>query len=143
MMEVYLSSDKEGFKLKEYVKKELLSQNYKIIDVSLSPHKDFVDSTNSLVYKLLENESAFGIAFDAYGAGSFITATKHKKIIAAEISEERSAYMTREHNNSRIITLGQEIIGNTLAKNIVLEFLKSNYEGGRHQIRVDMLNKML
>ena len=57
-----------------------------------------------------------GIAIDAYGAGSFIVATKIKGMIAAEVSDERSAYMTRGHNNSKMITLGSEIVGDTLAK---------------------------
>ncbi|HAQ2261052.1 TPA: galactose-6-phosphate isomerase subunit LacA, partial [Enterococcus faecium] len=52
------------------------------------------------------------------------------------------AYMTRKHNNSRMITLGSKIVGDELALNIVKEFLQANYDGGRHQVRVDMLNKM-
>ena len=83
-----------------------------------------------------------GIAFDGYGAGSFMVATKVKGMVAAEVSDERSAYMTREHNNARMITIGAEIVGEELAKNIVKEFLAAHYDGGRHQIRVDMLNKM-
>ena len=50
--------------------------------------------------------------------------------------------MTREHNNSSIITIGSKIVGSELALNIVKEFLEASYDGGRHQIRVDMLNKM-
>ena len=50
--------------------------------------------------------------------------------------------MTRGHNNARIITLGAEIVGDELAKNIVKDFVEAKYDGGRHQIRVDMLNKM-
>ena len=61
---------------------------------------------------------------------------------AAEVSDERSAYMTREHNNSRMITIGSKIVGEEIAWNIVKEFLSAKYDGGRHQIRVDMLNKM-
>lgn len=142
-MNVYLCSNQEGFRLKEVVKKELNTHNYHVHDLSEVPHPDFVDSVEALVTSLNRDQNALGIAFDDYGAGSFIAATKHKDIIAAEVSDERSAYMTREHNNSRIITLGQEIVGNELAKNIVLAFLEADYEGGRHQIRVDMLNKML
>lgn len=48
---------------------------------------------------------------DAYGAGPFMVATKVKGMIAAEVSDERSAYMTRAHNNARMITLGSEIVG--------------------------------
>ena len=89
-----------------------------------------------------KNDKNLGIAIDAYGAGSFMVATKVKGMIAAEVSDERSAYMTRGHNNARIITLGAEIVGDELAKNIVKDFVEAKYDGGRHQIRVDMLNKM-
>lgn len=50
--------------------------------------------------------------------------------------------MTRSHNNARMITMGAEIVGDTLAKNVAKEFVNGHYDGGRHQIRVDMLNKM-
>ena len=50
--------------------------------------------------------------------------------------------MTRGHNNSRMITVGAEIVGDELAKNIAKSFVNGKYDGGRHQIRVDMLNKM-
>lgn len=83
-----------------------------------------------------------GIVIDAYGVGSFMVATKIKGMVAAEVSDERSAYMTRGHNNSRIITLGSEISAPGIAKNIVKGFVEGEYDGGRHQVRVDMLNKM-
>ena len=62
--------------------------------------------------------------------------------VAAEVSDERSAYMTRGHNNSRMITMGAQLVGDELAKNIAKGFVNGKYDGGRHQIRVDMLNKM-
>ena len=50
--------------------------------------------------------------------------------------------MTREHNGSRMVTLGPGVVGTEVAKKIAREFLRAQYAGGRHQIRVDMLNKM-
>nr|QRZ36059.1 replication protein [Lactococcus lactis subsp. lactis] len=75
-------------------------------------------------------------------AGPFMVATKIKGMVAAEVSDERSAYMTRGHNNARMITVGAEIVGDELAKNIAKAFVNGKYDGGRHQVRVDMLNKM-
>ena len=88
------------------------------------------------------NDQNLGIVIDAYGAGPFMVATKIKCMVAAEVSDERSAYMTRGHNNSRMITMGAEIVGDELAKNIAKGFVNGKYDGGRHQMRVDMLNKM-
>lgn len=141
-MRVVIGSDKTGMELKEYIKNELAENRYEVIDKSEQPSDDFVESTLAVVQDLLKNEDSLGIVFDAYGAGSFMTATKVKGIIAAEVSDERTAFMTREHNNCRLITLGSEITGRILAKNIVKEFLNASYDGGRHQVRVDMLNKM-
>lgn len=141
-MRVVIGSDKESFDLKEKIKEFLENRKYTVVDVCGTPSDDFVDSTSKVVAELLKDDEALGIVFDGYGAGSFMVATKYKGIIAAEISDERSAYMTREHNNTRLITLGSLIIGEELAKNIVSEFLSADYDGGRHQVRVDMLNKM-
>lgn len=141
-MQVIIGADKEGTQMKDMIHGFLKEKKFEVVDVTGAEALDFIDSTTRVVEKIRENDEAFGILFDRYGAGSFIAATKHKGIIAAEVSDERSAYMTREHNNSRIITLGSGIVGPDLAKNIVYAFLTSHYEGGRHQIRVDMLNKM-
>ena len=141
-MRVVIGADKEGMELKNMIKCCLLENNFEVIDKSEEASEDFVESTVAITKDVLENKGSLGIAFDGYGAGSFMVATKIKGIIAAEVSDERSAYMTREHNNSSIITIGSKIVGSELALNIVKEFLEASYDGGRHQIRVDMLNKM-
>ena len=140
-MKVFIAADKDGAALKDYLVAELKERAFDLTDVS-QEKGTFVQSVDQLVTNINQHEGALGIAVDAYGAGSFMAATKHKNMVAAEVSDERSAYMTREHNNSRIITMGSEIVGRELAKNIALFFLESKYDGGRHQVRVDMLNKM-
>lgn len=141
-MRVVIGSDNEGMRLKELIKADLIDRGFTVVDKSETASEDFVESTLAIANDLNKNKDSLGIAVDGYGAGSFITATKVKGMVAAEVSDERSAYMTREHNNSRIITLGSKVVGDELALNIVREFLQANYDGGRHQIRVDMLNKM-
>ncbi|MBO1300032.1 MULTISPECIES: galactose-6-phosphate isomerase subunit LacA [unclassified Enterococcus] len=141
-MRVVIGSDQEGMELKNEVKVYLIESGFEVVDKSEKAASDFVHSTLDVIQELLADKESLGIVFDGYGAGSFMVASKVKGIIAAEVSDERSAYMTREHNNSRVITLGANIVGKVLAKNIVREFLQANYDGGRHQIRVDMLNKM-
>lgn len=141
-MRVVIGSDAQGMALKEIIKDSLLSEGYEVVDKSEQASADFVDSTLSIAHDLLSHPDSLGVAFDGFGAGSFMVATKVKGMVAAEVSDERSAYMTREHNNARMITLGSEIVGPGLAKKIVHEFLAADYDGGRHQVRVDMLNKM-
>lgn len=140
-MTIILGSDKNGFDLKEVIKEYLTNEGYSIQDVS-NNERDFVDNTLAVAKAVMENEDNLGIMIDAYGAGPFMVATKLKGMVAAEVSDERSAYMTRGHNNARMITMGSEIVGPLLAKNIAKGFVTGKYDGGRHQIRVDMLNKM-
>lgn len=141
-MKIVLGSDVDGMPLKNYIKEYLTNEKYEVLDVSETPAEDFVDSSLAVANEVVKSKENFGIAFDGYGAGSFMAAVKVKGNIVAEVSDERTAYMTREHNDAHMITLGSLIVGKELAKNIVHEFLSADYAGGRHQIRVDMLNKM-
>ncbi|MDV5039742.1 galactose-6-phosphate isomerase subunit LacA, partial [Enterococcus faecalis] len=133
--------DLKGTRLKDIVKNFLVEEGFEVIDVT-KDGQDFVDVTLAVASEVNKDEQNLGIVIDAYGAGSFMVATKIKGMVAAEVSDERSAYMTRGHNNSRMITVGAEIVGDELAKNIAKGFVNGKYDGGRHQIRVDMLNKM-
>ena len=140
-MAIIIGADAAGNKLKDVVKDFLIGENFEIVDVT-EEGKDFVDVTLAVAAEVNKQEENLGIVIDAYGAGPFMVATKIKGMVAAEVSDERSAYMTRGHNNSRMITMGAEIVGEGLAKNIAKGFVNGKYDGGRHQIRVDMLNKM-
>ena len=139
-MDLCKKSNKGG-KLKDVVKDFLVGENFEVVDVT-KDGQDFVDVTLAVAAEVNKQEENLGIVIDAYGAGPFMVATKIKGMVAAEVSDERSAYMTRGHNNSRMITMGAEIVGEGLAKNIAKGFVNGKYDGGRHQIRVDMLNKM-
>ena len=113
-MTIIIGSDVDGKRLKELIKDYLEDNDYDVLDVTEGKDLDFVDSTVSVAKEVQKSDDNLGIAIDAYGAGSFIVATKIKGMIAAEVSDERSAYMTRSHNNARMITMGAEIVGNTL-----------------------------
>lgn len=150
-MKVYFSSDKDGIELKNALVEEVKFLGYEVEDLT-EDEFDFVDSAKAVCKKLLEvdgmltsgsDDSSVGILVDKYGAGSYMAATKHKGMIAAEISDERSALMTKRHNGARVLCLGSGIVGEELAKSCVRDFLSHRYDGGRHQIRIDMLNKML
>lgn len=144
MNKIVLGADSEGFAHKEEIKSFLLEEGFEVVDQTATAAKDFVEATLAVaeLVQADQSEKTFGIVIDAFGAGPFMVATKIKGMVAAEVSDERSAYMTREHNNSRMITMGAKVVGTAVAKRIAKEFLTSDYEGGRHQVRVDMLNKM-
>ena len=140
-MAIVVGADLKGTRLKDVVKNFLVEEGFEVIDVT-KDGQDFVDVTLAVASEVNKDEQNLGIVIDAYGAGPFMVATKIKGMVAAEVSDERSAYMTRGHNNPRMITVGAEIVGDELAKNIAKGFVNGKYDGGRHQIRVDMLNKM-
>ena len=140
-MAIVVGADAAGIRLKEVVKEYLEAEGFQVVDVT-EEGQDFVDVTLAVAKEVKQAEDTLGIVIDAYGAGPFMVATKIKGMVAAEVSDERSAYMTRGHNNSRMITMGAQIVGDQLAKNIAKGFVNGKYDGGRHQIRVDMLNKM-
>ena len=140
-MSVIIGADAAGIRLKEVVKEYLEAEGFQVVDVT-EEGQDSVDVTLAVAKEVKQAEDNLGIVIDAYGAGPFMVATKIKGMVAAEVSDERSAYMTRGHNNSRMITMGAQIVGDQLAKNIAKGFVNGKYDGGRHQIRVDMLNKM-
>ena len=140
-MAIVVGADAAGIRLKEVVKEYLEAEGFQVVDVP-EEGQDFVDVTLAVAKEVKQAEDNLGIVIDAYGAGPFMVATKIKGMVAAEVSDERSAYMTRGHNNSRMITMGAQIVGDQLAKNIAKGFVNGKYDGGRHQIRVDMLNKM-
>ena len=140
-MAIVVGEDLKGTRIKKKKKNFLVEEGFEVIDVT-KDGQDFVDVTLAVASEVNKDEQNLGIVIDAYGAGPFMVATKIKGMVAAEVSDERSAYMTRGHNNSRMITVGAEIVGDELAKNIAKGFVNGKYDGGRHQIRVDMLNKM-
>ena len=141
-MRFILGSDPSGTELKEVLKQYLLERSYEITDVTEGKTCDFVEASKAVVREVYKADDRCGIIVDAYGAGPFMTVCRMKGVIAAEVSDERSAYMTRSHNNARIITIGAGITGPAAAKNIVKGFAEGSYDSGRHQVRVDMLNKM-
>lgn len=140
-MKIAIGSDLKGFEMKKDLISYLESLGYMIRDETPEQDLDFVEAAVR-VSKAVQNDQADrGIIIDEYGIGSFMTANKHKGIICANVCNEHSAEMTRRHNNANIITIGCGIVGKTLARKISRLFIQQKYDGGRHQIRVDMLNK--
>ena len=142
-MKVILGTDRDGFELKNKVKTHLLQLGYDIKDLNeQGGAADVVDSADALIEGLRKDDTARGILFDRFAVGSYMVANKHRGIICAAVSDEHSAMMTIRHNSTRIITLGAAILGEELANACAEAYLKADYDAGRHQVRIDMLNKL-
>ena len=142
-MRIVISSDKKGLELKNKVVAYLRAQNFEVEDLTEQGDADFYEASVKVVNEVLKDVTVNkGIIIDEFGAGPFMVADKFKYIICAELNDEHSAKMTRDHNNANIITMGSAVVGEEVAKRIAHRFCVAQYSGGRHQIRVDMLNKM-
>ncbi len=139
---IAIGSDHTGFKLKNIISKILSDKGKGIIDVGTYNESscDYPDFAFAVSSKVLEKVVDFGIIIDATGNPSAITANKIPGIRAANCFNEFTAKSAREHNNANILTLGAKSIGEETAKSVLEVWLKSNFEGGRHQKR---LNKII
>ena len=140
-LKIAIGSDHGGYDLKEIIKSYL----YKIGAV----YQDFgAFDKNSVDYPLIAREVAGktasgeferGILICGSGLGVAIAANKIKGIRAVTCNDIYSAKMSRLHNNANVLTMGGRIIGCDVACEIVKVWLETDFEGGRHQKRIDML----
>lgn len=142
-MTIFIGCDKKGKQMKDAVVRHLQAKHFDVVDVSEAGETDFYVASIKVVNEVLKDvRENKGIIIDEFGAGPFMVADKFKYIICAELNDEHSAKMTRDHNNANVITMGSGVIGTDIACRIAERFAVAKYSGGRHQIRVDMLNKM-
>lgn len=139
-MKLVIASDTHGKVLKEQIKAFLTERQYQVIDVSA---EDIFDATMNVVGQIKSKEAHRGIVVDAYGVAPFMIANKNHGIICAPIYEHYTADMTRRHNSTQIVAVGAAVTAGELACQLAATFVNTEYDGGRHQVRVDMLDRML
>ena len=142
-MKLIIGSDHGGFFLKNKIIEHLKNENYDVEDVGCYSIDscDYPDIAK-LVCKKVITEQAIGILVCGTGIGMSIYANKIKGIRASHCTDTFSARLTRQHNDSNVLCLGERITGFGLALDIVDEWLNASFEGGRHQRRVDMINML-
>ncbi len=139
---IFIGADSAGYTLKEDVKGHLSGLGYEVIDCGCH-------STESCHYpeyavKVCESvqgdlDGSFGILICGTGIGMSMCANKHRGIRAAVCGDTYSAKMTRCHNDANLLCIGARVTGSCLALDIVDAFLGAEYEGGRHAVRVKMI----
>ena len=143
-MKIAIGSDHAGYEYKEIIKKYLINKGYQIIDKG-THSKDSVDYPiyGEAVGKTVSSgEADRGIVICGTGIGISISANKIKGIRAALCTNEYMARMSRKHNNANVLAFGARVLGIDVAIAIVEEFLKTEFEGGRHNIRVNIITKI-
>ena len=143
-MKIAIGSDHAGFRLKERIKEFLLSKGYEVLDFG-------TNSTEPAHYPIFAKEVAravqrkeadFGILICGSGIGMCITANKFKGIRAALCLNEYMARISRRHNNANVLCLGDRVLGEELALSIVSAWLSEEFEGGRHQKRLELIQEI-
>lgn len=143
-MKIAVASDHGGYLLKETVKKHLEDRGIEVLD--LGTHSE--ESVDYPVYGRLcgetvaNGEADLGVVCCGTGIGISIAANKVKGIRCGLCTSVEMAHLTKQHNNANILALGGRTTAPELALAIVDEWLDAEFEGGRHQRRVDMLDRM-
>jgi ribose 5-phosphate isomerase B len=138
---IFLSSDHGGFELKTSVMNFLKEDNYDVEDLGCFSLEsvDYPDYANLMAKSIKNNINSYGILFCGTGIGVSIAANRHSHIRAALCTSVEMASKSRKHNDANVLALGGRILNNLIIKDIVFQFLNTNFEEGRHRLRVNKL----
>tara|TARA_Y100001970_G_scaffold287888_1_gene413669 strand:- start:2465 stop:2890 length:426 start_codon:yes stop_codon:yes gene_type:complete len=138
LKKIIIASDHAGYFLKEYIKKNLSKRKilFKDIGVKSNDSVDYPDYAHKLSKIIKKKNNTIGILICGSGQGMIMTANKHKNIRAALCYNVKSTKLSRLHNDANIITLGSRLISKKNAVKYINIFLKTEFEGGRHQKRI-------
>lgn len=140
-MKISIACDHGGYDLKEDLKAWLTEKGHELVDFGCQGHDscDYADFAEPAARAVADGTCERGIVICTTGIGVSITANKVKGVRCALCSEPWSAEMTRRHNNANMLAMGAGVVGPLMARQIVEAFLKFEFEGGRHQRRIDKI----
>ncbi|WP_312094956.1 ribose 5-phosphate isomerase B [Aminipila sp.] len=143
-MKIAMACDHGGFELKEEIKTYLEKQGIQILDLGThtTDSVDYPEYGEACGEAVVSGRADRGIVCCGTGIGISIAANKVKGVRCALCTSVQMAEMTRKHNDANILAMGGRITDTEAAKNITQAWLDTEFEGGRHQRRVDMLNNM-
>lgn len=143
MTKIAIGCDHGGFNLKNTIIKYLKEKGHEVQDFGTysTDSCDYPVYAKAVAKSVAKGENEKGILVCGSGIGVSIVANKVKGVRAALCHESHSAMLSRLHNNANVLCLGERITGVSLALDIVDTWLKSEYEGGRHQKRIDMMEE--
>ena len=141
MKTIGLASDHAGFELKQYVKKWLEAKGweYKDFGTYSTESCDYPDYAHPLALAVEKGECYPGIAICGSGEGISITLNKHQGIRAALCWIPEIAHLARQHNDANVLVMPGRFIDEATADKIMTEFFTTDFEGGRHQARIDKM----
>ncbi|MCJ7498583.1 MAG: ribose 5-phosphate isomerase B [candidate division Zixibacteria bacterium] len=141
-MKIALGADHKGYQYKEKVKKFLQGKGYEVIDFGTFSEEsvDYPDFGFKVAKAVSNGDVERGILFCWSGIGMCISANKIKGVRAALCLNEEMAKLSREHNDSNVLSLSAKFIPEEKLLKIVEVWLNASFEGGRHQRRLDKIS---
>lgn len=138
---VGLASDHAGFELKEFVKQYLTEKGIPFKDYGTNSEDscDYPDFAHALAQGMEKGEVYPGIGICGSGEGIAMTLNKHQNIRAGLAWIPEIAHLIRQHNDANVLVMPGRFIDHEMARKIMDEFLSTNFEGGRHQRRVEKI----
>ena len=138
---IVIASDHAGVELKEVLKSEATALGFSVTDLGPSDitSVDYPDYAKKLCEWIKTNTAAKGVLICGSGIGMSISANRFPHIRAALCHDGLSATLTRKHNDANVLCIGARLIGVDTAKDMLKQFLTTEFEGGRHQKRIDKL----
>ena len=143
-MKIAIGNDHVATALKRAITEQLQTLGHEVINFGTDTEEriDYPIPAKKVADAVASGVCERGVLICGTGIGISLAANKVKGIRAAVCSETYSAKMARSHNNANIIAFGARVVGEEVAKAIVETFLTTEYEGGRHQRRVDMIARI-
>lgn len=139
---VAIASDHAGVELKALVKGELEAMGFGVSDLGTqgTDSVDYPDFADALAAALKEGKASRGVLICGTGIGISMAANRHRHIRAALCNSATAARLSRAHNDANVLALGARLIGPEAARDCVRTFFTTDFEGNRHQRRVDKLS---
>ena len=141
-MKIAIGCDHIGYPLKLKVIAHLIELGHEVEDVGTHNEErcNYPIYGQQVALRVADGRAEKGILICGTGVGISLSANKVKGIRAVVCSEPYSAQLSRQHNNTNIVAFGSRVVGDAVALQIVDAFLTAEYEGGRHQTRIDMIS---
>ena len=143
-MRIVTGSDHAGFTLKRDLMGWLESLGHTVVDVGIDAKErcDYPDFAAKVGHAVVGAEADWGLLVCGTGIGMAMAANKIDGIRAAVVSDAFSARSTRQHNDANVLCLGERVVGAGLAREILAAWLDADFEGGRHQGRIDKIKAL-
>lgn len=143
-MKIIIGNDHAGPEMKKEIVAYLKELGHEVVNMGVDTAEscNYPEIGEKVGRAVVAGEGDCGILICGTGVGISIAANKVRGVRAAVCSDTATARLVKQHNNANIIAFGARIVGIELAKDIVRAYLEAEFEGGRHQTRIDMIHEV-